>query len=98
MIMGRKLRVAFEREFRSALAANRIVPHYQAIVALEDLRVIGFETLARWHSDNLGWVEPDRFISIAEELELISELGDRLLRQACLDARAWPSAITLAFN
>jgi EAL domain-containing protein (putative c-di-GMP-specific phosphodiesterase class I) len=96
--MGWKPRVAFEREFRSALAANRIAPHYQPIVALDDNRLIGFEALARWNSDNLGWVEPDQFISMAEELELISELGDRLLRQACLDARAWPSAITLAFN
>jgi EAL domain-containing protein (putative c-di-GMP-specific phosphodiesterase class I) len=90
--------VALEREFCSALAANRIVPHYQPIVALDGNDVIGFEALARWNSDSLGWVEPDQFISIAEELELIGELGDSLLRQACLDARAWPSAMTLAVN
>jgi EAL domain-containing protein (putative c-di-GMP-specific phosphodiesterase class I) len=98
MIMGPQSRVALEREFRSALAANLIVPHYQAIVALDDNRVIGFEALARWNRDDLGWVEPDQFISIAEEIELINELADRLLRQACLDARAWPSAMTLALN
>jgi EAL domain-containing protein (putative c-di-GMP-specific phosphodiesterase class I) len=98
MIMGPESRVALEREFRFALAANRIVPHYQAIVALDDNHVIGFEALARWNCDSLGWVGPDQFISIAEEIELISALGDRLLRQACLDAHAWPPAMTVALN
>jgi EAL domain-containing protein (putative c-di-GMP-specific phosphodiesterase class I) len=60
--------------------------------------VIGFEALARWKSDNFGWVPPDRFITVAEEIGVISELGDQLLRQACRDASAWPPELTLAFN
>jgi EAL domain-containing protein (putative c-di-GMP-specific phosphodiesterase class I) len=54
--------------------------------------------LARWKSDKFGWVPPDQFITIAEELGLITELGDQLLRQACVEARTWPAEITLAFN
>jgi EAL domain-containing protein (putative c-di-GMP-specific phosphodiesterase class I) len=38
------------------------------------------------------------FIAIAEECGLIGELGDQLLRRACLDAEAWPADIKLAFN
>jgi len=49
-------------------------------------------------SDKQGWVAPDLFITIAEEIGLISELGDQLLRQACLDARSWSAEMTLAFN
>jgi EAL domain-containing protein (putative c-di-GMP-specific phosphodiesterase class I) len=98
MIMDVEQRVALEREFRSALAANRIVPHYQPMVALDDNHVIGFEALARWNSDNFGWVEPDQFIILAEEIGLISELSDRLLRQACLEALTWPTDMTLAAN
>jgi EAL domain-containing protein (putative c-di-GMP-specific phosphodiesterase class I) len=96
--MDAKQRVALEQEFRSALAANRIVLHYQPIVALDRNHVIGFEALARWNSDGFGWVGPDEFIVIAEEVGLINELGDRLLRQACLDARTWPADLTLAIN
>jgi diguanylate cyclase (GGDEF)-like protein len=91
-------RIAIERELRAAIAAKVIVPYYQPLVAFEDERIIGFEALARWKSDKLGWVGPDVFITVAEEIGLISQLGDQLLRQACLDARTWPPELTLAFN
>jgi diguanylate cyclase (GGDEF)-like protein len=91
-------RVAIENELRAAVAAKIIVPHYQPVVELKSKRVVGFEALARWKSDKFGWMAPDLFITVAEEIGIISELGDQLLRQACLDARAWPPDLTLAFN
>jgi diguanylate cyclase (GGDEF)-like protein len=91
-------RVAIENELRAAVAAKIIIPYYQPVVAFEGRRVVGFEALARWKSDKLGWVAPDVFITVAEEIGIISELGDQLLRRACLDARDWPADLTLAFN
>jgi diguanylate cyclase (GGDEF)-like protein len=91
-------RVAIESALRAAVAAKTIVPYYQPVVALAGRRVVGFEALARWKSDKFGCVGPDLFITVAEEIGIISELGDQLLRQACLDARAWPAELTLAFN
>jgi diguanylate cyclase (GGDEF)-like protein len=91
-------RAAIERELRAAVAAKIIVPYYQPVVALEGRRVVGFEALARWKSDKFGWVAPDVFIGVAEEIGIISVLGDQLLRQACIDASAWPVDLTLAFN
>jgi predicted signal transduction protein with EAL and GGDEF domain len=91
-------RVAVEHELRAAVAAKIIIPYYQPVVAFEGRRVVGFEALARWKSDKFGWVAPDVFIGVAEEIGIISELGDQLLRHACLDASAWPVDLTLAFN
>jgi diguanylate cyclase (GGDEF)-like protein len=91
-------RIAMENELRAAISAKSIVSFYQPLVAFEDEHIIGFEALARWKSDKFGWVPPDQFITIAEELGLISELGDQLLRQACVEARMWPAEMTLAFN
>jgi diguanylate cyclase (GGDEF)-like protein len=91
-------RIAIETALRAAVAAKTIVPYYQPVVAFAGRRVVGFEALARWKSDKFGWVAPDLFITVAEEIGIISELGDQLLRQACLDARAWPAELTLAFN
>jgi diguanylate cyclase (GGDEF)-like protein len=91
-------RIQIEREFRSALAADAIVPHYQPLVALDGNRIIGFEALARWKSKGLGYIPPDVFIPIAEETGLINVLGDQLFRRACLDAKAWPENFVLAFN
>ena len=91
-------RVAIETALRAAVAAKTIVPYYQPVVAFAGRRVVGFEALARWNSKKFGWVKPDLFITIAEEIGIISQLGDQLLRQACLDARTWPAELTLAFN
>jgi EAL domain-containing protein (putative c-di-GMP-specific phosphodiesterase class I) len=91
-------RIAIESELRAAVAAKIIVPYYQPVVAFEGRRMTGFEALARWKSDKFGWVAPDVFITVAEEIGIISELGDQLLRQACLDASSWPADLTLAFN
>jgi diguanylate cyclase (GGDEF)-like protein len=95
--VGRRMQI--ERELRSAIAADAIVPHYQPLVSLDGgNRIVGFEVLARWKSENLGYIGPDAFIPIAEEIGLIAPLSRQLLRRACLDAKAWPSTLILAFN
>jgi diguanylate cyclase (GGDEF)-like protein len=91
-------RMQIERELRNAIAADVIVPHYQPLVSLGDNRIVGFEALARWESESLGHIGPDVFIPIVEEIGLMPLLSRQLLRRACLDAKAWPSAFILAFN
>lgn len=91
-------RIQIERELRSAIASNSIVLHYQPLVSLDGNRIIGFEALARWESESLGYIPPDVFIPIAEETGLINVLGDQLFRRACLDANEWPANFILAFN
>jgi diguanylate cyclase (GGDEF)-like protein len=91
-------RIQMERELRSAIASNVIVPHYQPLVSLDGDRIIGFEALARWESETLGSIPPDVYIPIAEDTGLINVLGDQLFRRACLDANAWPANFVLAFN
>jgi predicted signal transduction protein with EAL and GGDEF domain len=91
-------RALIERELRTAIAANQITPYYQPLVALDSSRIIGFEALARWESESLGFIPPDVFILIAEESGLINELGDQLFRRACTDAKTWPANFVLAFN
>jgi len=87
-----------ERGLRAALPKNAITPYYQPVVSLKNNAIVGFEMLARWDSPDFGAVSPDVFISIAEETGLIKELGDRLLRQACRDAKHWPPHLELAVN
>jgi diguanylate cyclase (GGDEF)-like protein len=92
-------RMQIERELRSAIAADVIVPYYQPLVSLDGgNRIVGFEALARWERKSLERVGPDVFIPIAEEIGLMPILSWQLLRRACLDAKAWPSTFILAFN
>lgn len=91
-------RILLERELKAAIAADALRPYYQPLVSLADDRIVGFEALARWESGPLGHVQPAEFISIAEDTGLIVALGNQLFRRACLDAKAWPETLTLAFN
>jgi diguanylate cyclase (GGDEF)-like protein len=94
-------RARMDRELRRAVAADTIVSHYQPLVSLKDNRIIGFEALARWGGEGEPLLPdqlPDQFIPLAEEIGLISQLGDQLLRKACVDAKTWPCDLFLAFN
>ena len=62
---------------------------YQAIVDLESGGITGFEALARWRHPTRGLVEPAEFIPAAEETGLIVPLGERVLREACLELGRW---------
>jgi diguanylate cyclase (GGDEF)-like protein/PAS domain S-box-containing protein len=91
-------RIQIERELRSAIASEIIVPYYQPLFSLNYNRIIGFEALARWESKSLGHIPPDVFIPIAEEAGLISLLSAGLFFRACRDAKEWPEEFILAFN
>ena len=56
--------------------------HYQPIVDLATTEVVGFEALMRWQHPERGWVPPDVFIPLAEQSDLIFELGSFALREA----------------
>jgi diguanylate cyclase (GGDEF)-like protein len=81
-----------EQLLRESLARGEVDLNYQPIVALDSGRVLGAEALLRWHHPELGQVEPDRFIAVAESSTLIDELGRFVLARACRDAAAWQEA------
>jgi diguanylate cyclase (GGDEF)-like protein len=63
---------------------------YQPIVARQGLEIAGFEALLRWHTDEYGPINPATFIPIAEETNLIHELGDWVLGEALAVLGDWP--------
>jgi diguanylate cyclase (GGDEF)-like protein len=91
-------RSLMERDLRAALGGYEIRPYFQPIIDLKTRRIIGFESLARWHHPISGMVAPDTFIPIAEELGLIDPLSGQLFGDACREAATWPDYIMLSFN
>jgi diguanylate cyclase (GGDEF)-like protein/PAS domain S-box-containing protein len=81
-------RLTMESELRRAIEREEIKILYQPIVRLEDRLIAGFEALARWDHPKLGRLSPSEFISIAEEIGLIVDLGlfvlDRTARQLAM--------------
>ncbi len=77
------------QELRHALQAGELSMHYQPIVSLTTTEVVGFEALMRWQHPERGWVPPDLFIPLAEQSELILELGSLALHEAVGAACTW---------
>jgi len=87
-----------ELDLRRALAENQLELFYQPIVDVASRQVKSFEALLRWRHPQRGLLSPDLFIPLAEEIGLISPLGEWVLRQACADAAGWPGEIGVAVN
>ena len=85
-------------DLRDALANDQVELHYQPVVRTDDHMVVGFEALMRWVHPERGGVSPAVFIPIAEELNLINQLGEWALRRACTDALHWPKSVRVAVN
>jgi diguanylate cyclase len=90
-------RKEMERDLKDAIEYNDLMIAYQPLVGPTGETVVGVEALCRWHHPTRGEIPPVKFIPVAEHSELIIPLGEWVLRQACLEAKAWP-AVTLAVN
>src|ERR1017187_3214562 len=84
-------RFALLNDLSQALAANEILMHYQPIIDLATNGVVGFEALMRWQHPERGAVPPAVFIPLAEQSDLILELGAFALHESLTAASSWPS-------
>jgi predicted signal transduction protein with EAL and GGDEF domain len=95
---GARLRRQIEEDLRDAIQNDQIEVHYQPIVRAADQLVTGVEALVRWNHPERGWISPADFIPVAEETNLITSLGEWVLRRACKDAVEWPESLRVAVN
>jgi diguanylate cyclase (GGDEF)-like protein/PAS domain S-box-containing protein len=82
-------RLKMETDLRRAIERDELFVDYQPIVSLQNRTLIGFEALVRWRHPEFGLVPPKDFIAVAEETGLILNIGQTVLRSACLQAREW---------
>ena len=85
-------RLTIESELRRAIEREEIKVLYQPIVRLEDRAIAGFEALARWDHPKLGRLSPSEFISIAEEIGLIVDLGLFVLERTARQLAQWQAS------
>ncbi len=84
-------RLHLENDLRIAISKGQLALHYQPKVNVTSGAVVGMEALLRWQHPELGFIPPASFIPVAEECGMINEIGDWVLHQAALQARAWQS-------
>lgn len=98
---ARERRLRLENRLRRAIQNRSIITYGQPIVDLSTRRLTGFESLARWTDEELGFVPPDEFIAVAEETGLVVALGECLLEEtlaAATRAGVFRAGLTLSVN
>lgn len=97
-------RFVLEADLRGAIQAQAFEVYYQPIIALETLELIGFEALMRWQHPRHGWIDPSRFIPVAEETGLMGLIDWWILGEACRQSAQWqkqwhgPQPLLLSVN
>ena len=87
-----------ELDLRRALALRQFELAFQPQYKVESSELIGFEALLRWRSPSRGFVSPADFIPLAEEIGLITPIGEWVLRSACTEAAGWSRPLSVAVN
>jgi len=81
-----KLKRSFERD--------ELLVHYQPKYNLETGEIFGAEALVRWELPDRGLILPSDFIPIAEDSNLIIEIGEWVLDKVCEDFRIWQRSVS----
>lgn len=82
-------RLLLEGHLRSALERGELHVNYQPQIDVRNGRIIGAEALLRWSHPKLGAVSPMEFVPILEDIGMITEVGEWVLRTACRQAKTW---------
>lgn len=102
LTLAARNRIDLEARLHRAIAQNELRVFYQPVVDIGSGRIVGAEALVRWQDPREGLIPPGRFIPLAESTGLINEIGGWVLRQTCVQGRAWIDAglppLTLSVN
>jgi len=91
-------RQMLENDLRKAIGRGELNLVYQPVIKAETEELSGFEALVRWNHPTRGPISPTMFIPLAEECGLILQIGEWVLRTACMEAAKWPENVRVAVN
>ncbi|MFV0543763.1 MAG: EAL domain-containing protein [Marinicella pacifica] len=87
-----------ESELRTAVNSEKVQTVFQPIVDLNTHKVAGFEALSRWFHPKLGVISPFEFITLAEETDMIIEVGSLVFSRAIDLLSQLPESVFISIN
>lgn len=85
-------RLELENSLRKAIKQGELELYYQPQIDCVNRQIVSMEALIRWQHPEQGFIAPDKFIPLAEESGLILEIGEWVLKTACMQNKAWQNA------
>jgi diguanylate cyclase (GGDEF) domain len=85
-------------DLREALENRALSVVYQPMFTADGSRIACCEALARWNHPGKGFIPPNIFIQIAEEMGVVREVTHFVIEQACRDAARWPEGVGVSVN
>jgi diguanylate cyclase (GGDEF)-like protein len=78
-----------ESDLRHAIERAQFQLYFQPILSVAEGHIVAVEALLRWEHPQQGLIDPETFISLAEEIGMISSIGGWVLRTACTQMVEW---------
>ena len=94
-------RLSMINALRDAIDNKKLEVYFQPVIDLKLNKIVGVEALARWHNDKMGFIAPDIFIELAEQINLINPLTYMIIDKAMTAVSQWHNInpnIDLAIN
>ncbi len=91
-------RLALEATLQTAFDKHEFELHYQPRLDAATQRVVGAEALLRWQCPWRGLVQPDEFINVMEDMGLMPDVAEWVLRSACEQVKHWCDDYGLALK
>ncbi|MFT5873569.1 MAG: diguanylate cyclase (GGDEF)-like protein [Clostridium sp.] len=85
--LNRKVKI--QNNLRNAIKKDLMEIYYQPKIDTKNQQFLGMEALLRWNDDELLTISPSEFIPIAEEMDIIIELGRYVLKKVCIQIKNW---------
>ena len=82
-------RLQLEQDLRKAIKGRQLILHYQPQIDSKTNLINGVEALVRWKHPDKGMISPLEFISVAERIRIINEIGEWVMRTACQQVMEW---------
>jgi diguanylate cyclase (GGDEF) domain len=82
-------KVKLQQELRQAVENNELQVFYQPKIDVNTGEIDGMEALVRWKHSKKGYIPPSKFIPLAEQTGIINEIGQFVLKTACVQNKIW---------
>lgn len=92
-------RLMLETELKKAIQVDQFEVHFQPIINIQQKRVSGIEILVRWRHPTLGLLLPYKFLTLAQEGNLLTAMNELVISKVLATAKIWLNYnIKIAFN